>query len=108
MWKKTVDISYVRPLLYQIKPCRHEKSMSIDAMNNEIAPRYKRVPKVGWWRRRGVRLTYPTSDPAYMRRIGVDLNLQERLDEMFAKEQSEAISKAIDIGFPPRSKYFFF
>ena len=35
-----------------------------------------------------------------MRKIGVDLNLQERLDEMFAKEQSEEVTNAVDIGFP--------
>ena len=35
-----------------------------------------------------------------MRKIGVDLNLQERLDEMFAEEQSEQVTNAIDIGFP--------
>ena len=35
-----------------------------------------------------------------MRKIGVDLNLQERLDEMFDEEQSEVVAKAIDIGFP--------
>ena len=43
-----------------------------------------------------------------MRKIGVDLNLQERLDEMFSKEQSEEVTNAIDIGFPvgKLSKYF--
>ena len=46
------------------------------------------------------RLLYPTSNPPYMRKIGVDLNLQERLDEMFAKEQSEEVTNAVDIGFP--------
>ena len=42
-----------------------------------------------------------------MRKIGVDLNLQERLDEMFAEEQSEEVTKAVDIGFPvgKQSKY---
>jgi len=102
MWKKTIDIGYVRPILCQIKAGSQHKCMSSesDVQNVDIAPRYKRVPKVGWFRRRGVRLTYPTSNPPFMRKIGVDLNLQERLDELFAEEHSEVVTKAIDIGFP--------
>ena len=57
MWKKTVDIGYVRPILCQIKAGSQHKCMSseTDAQNVDIAPRYKRIPKVGWFRRRGAR-----------------------------------------------------
>ena len=68
--------------------------------NAEIAPRYKRVPSVGWWRRKGSRHLYPTSNPKYMRQVGVDLSLQERLDEMFEEEHAQIAAKKIDIGFP--------
>jgi len=107
MWKKTLDVGYVRPILSQIKPSSQQKcgianASEGDFQNVDIAPRYKRIPKVGWFRRRGARLTYPTSNPPYMRKIGVDLNLQERLDQMFSGEQSELSEKAIDIGFPPK------
>ena len=103
MWKKTIDIGNVRPILYQIKSSKTQhKSLSSDAQNVDIAPRYKRIPKVGWFRRKGVRMTYPTSEPAYMRKIGTDLNLQERLNKMFEEEQSEVEAKVVDIGFPPK------
>ena len=68
--------------------------------NSEIAPRYKRVPGVGWWRRKGSRQLYPTSNPQYLRQIGVDLSLQERLDEMFEEEHAQIAAKKINIGFP--------
>ena len=57
MWKKTVDVGYVRPILCQIKAGSQHKCMSseTDAQNVDIAPRYKRIPKVGWFRRRGAR-----------------------------------------------------
>ena len=45
-------------------------------------------------------MLYPASDPAYLRQIGVDLNLQERLDEMFKEENAETKSKSVDIGYP--------
>ena len=95
MWKKTIDISNCRPILCQINAKPQHKGLSSDAQNVDIAPRYKRLPKVGWFRRRGVRLEYPTSEPAYMRKIGTDLNLQERLDKMFAEDNSERVSKSI-------------
>ena len=102
MWKKTVDIGHVRPILCQINGTPQHKNLSSKAQNVDIAPRYKRLPKVGWFRRRGVRLQYPTSDPAYLRKLGTDLNLQERLDKIFAKEHSEMAAKSVDIGFPPK------
>ena len=87
-----------------------ENKSSKNAQNVDIGPRYKRLPKVGWFRRRGVRLQYPTSDPSYLRKLGTDLNLQERLDKMFAKEHSETGAKSVDIGFPPRKtcKFYIF
>ena len=102
MWKKPIDIGHVRPILCQINGKSQNKNLSSEAQNVDIAPRYKRVPKVGWFRRRGVRLQYPTHDPAYLRKLGTDLNLQERLDKMFAKEHSETAAKSVDIGFPPK------
>jgi len=102
MWKKTIDIGHVRPILCQINGKSQHKNLSSNAQNVDIGPRYKRLPKVGWFRRRGVRLQYPTSDPAYLRKLGTDLNLQERLDKMFEKEHSETAAKSVDIGFPPK------
>ena len=88
MWKRSL---FVKPILAQ---------QNVRFINNmEIAPRYKIRPKVGWFRRRGTRLLYPTSSPRDLRQVGVDLNLQERLSQMFAKEQNEAMSKRVNIGF---------
>lgn len=101
MWKKTIDITSCRSFLNASIPLTTQQSRSIN--NAEIAPRYRIAPKAGWFRRRGSRLTYPTSNPKLLRKVGVDLTLQERLDKLFAEEQAEEADKRQDIGFPPQS-----
>ena len=64
----------------------------------------KYILKKNRWRRKGTRLLYPTSNPTQLRQVGVDLNLQERLDDMFKEEHDKIAAKKIDIGFPvPKS-----
>ena len=94
MWKKTLSMNILsKPNLASLQSTRNVNS-------GEIISRYQRgKAKVGWFRRKGSRLLYPTSNPNYMRRVGVDLNLQQRLDQMFAKEQEEQAAR-IDIGIP--------
>ena len=96
MWKNTCQVIQNQPLL---KTLNLLATVTRCVTNSEIASRYRQKSKVGWWRRRGSRMLYPASDPAYLRQIGVDLNLQERLDEMFKEENAEIKSKSIDIGF---------
>ena len=96
MWKKSIDFRF-RPLL----SADHLLNSQVRCINNaEIAPRYQRMPKIGWFRRRGTRQLYPDSNPKFMRQVGVDLNLQERLDQMFVEEKAEELKKRVDIGFP--------
>ena len=92
MWKKTIPVNLInKSNLPGLQSARTYN-------NGEIVPRYRRgVPKVGWFRRKGSRLLYPTSHPSYMRRIGVDLNLQQRLDQMFIQDNEEQKSR-VDIG----------
>ena len=98
MWKNTCQVIQHQPLL---KANLNLLAPTVRCVtNSEIASRYRQRPKVGWWRRRGSRMMYPTSDPIYLRQIGVDLNLQERLDEMFKAENVEKESKSVDIGYP--------
>ena len=94
MWKKTLSVNPLN------KPSLASLQITRNVNNGEITPRYQRgVPKVGWFRRKGSRLLYPTSNPNFMRRVGVDLNLQQRLDQLFAHEYEEQKGRA-DIGIP--------
>lgn len=93
MWKNAHP-KQILAMSSQLKVCSRQVN------NAEIAPRYKITPKVGWFRRRGSRLLYPNSNVSYMRQIGVDLTLQERLDAMFKAEHEKTASKRVDIGFP--------
>ena len=106
MWKNTCQLAQ-QPLL---KSNSNTVKFVRCINNSEIAPRYKRASKIGWWRRKGTRLLYPTSNPTELRQVGVDLNLQERLDEMFKEEHDKISAKKIDIGFPiPKpSNYFIY
>ena len=97
MWKNTCQ-AIQQPLL---KTNLNLLAPTVRCINNaEIASRYRRRAKIGWWRRRGSRMLYPNSDPTYLRQIGVDLNLQERLDELFKEEHAENEAKSVDIGYP--------
>ena len=98
MWKNTCQVVIQQPLL---KTNLNLLAPTVRCINNaEIASRYRRRAKIGWWRRRGSRMLYPNSDPTYLRQIGVDLNLQERLDELFKEEHAENEAKSVDIGYP--------
>lgn len=69
--------------------------------NAELISPYKRkIP--AWFRKRGARAGYPAFIwPQDGRIIGVDKNLQERLDDMF-QEQNRPLKNRTDIGFPPQ------
>merc|ERR1712141_126720 len=58
--------------------------------------------KSGWFSRRGTRPGYPASWPN-SRVVGVDLNLQERLDQMYC-DQRLAVKHRVDIGMPAKKK----
>jgi hypothetical protein len=107
MWKRPVTSDFggqFWQFLQQPQICGRMQSLQLvrNINSGELGTRYKLTPKVGWWRRRGTKLIYPTSHPSYMRKIGVDLNLQQRLEAMFAKEQAEIADKRVDIGFPAK------
>ena len=96
MWKNTCQVIQNQPLLKTLNLLATVRCVT----NSKIASRYRQKSKVGWWRRRGTRMLYPASDPAYLRQIGVDLNFHERLDEIFKEENAEMKSKSVDIGYP--------
>ena len=55
--------------------------------------------KLGYWGSQGIHPGYPRTTPE--RLPGVDLNLQERLDELYS-EENERRKNRKDIGFPPK------
>lgn len=65
----------------------------------ELGSAYRR-PKSGWLYRRGTKGGYPASDPRRLRKVGIDLNLQQRLNILFAEDLKELEDRP-DIGFPP-------
>lgn len=67
--------------------------------SDELAPRSH---SLGWWGSKGPgRPGYPRTTP--LRQAGLDLNLQERLDEMYAEEKHQRQQRR-DIGFPRQRK----
>ena len=52
--------------------------------------------RLGWWGGQGVKAGYPRTTPE--RIAGVDPNLQERLDELYAEENERRRNRK-DIGF---------
>ena len=70
-------------------PIRHTNDGSIES-------RYRKS-KAGWFTRKGTRAGYPPSWPNQLRVVGIDLNLQERLDEMY-KDQRIAEKNRREVG----------
>ena len=64
--------------------------------DGNIESRYGKS-KSGWFTRKGTKAGYPPSWPHQSRVVGIDLNLQERFDEMYKdRRKAEKIRK--DVG----------
>lgn len=98
MWKPSKIVykhyrNIDKSLLSQFPECLVSSSRNVN--DGRIESRYMKS-KSGWFSRKGTRPGYPASWPD-SRVIGVDLNLQERLDQIYC-DQRQAERSRKDIG----------